>query len=276
MSANNRRCSVCRNVGHNRTHCEDPTVIQEFEMDKVIFNRLMLQKIQRNGVCFEFSHFISEIIDETNLNKLKYFVNRYGSISNVRKPLLVATYIYHLCDQFIQSYQRMTPEIFFIADRERTYWYAKRMGIHAINNTNHIIMRHVNLPGTVPAAAVPTVADIPTPRWRAIPYSIFEWEDNDYVEKPRFNIQIIDQNIDIVKSESETTLECGICYDMIPKKKIVGLGCKHEFCDGCIEKTMTISQNTSTHPACAFCRAKYQSLCIQTNEFKEKMKSYCV
>lgn len=276
MQANNRRCSVCRNVGHTRTHCMDQLTIQEFENDKNIFNRLMIEKVRRNGYCIQFCHFINEIYYGININKLKFFVNRYGSISNIRKPRLVATYLYHLCNQFIENYQAMTPEIFFVADRERRYWHAKSMGNLVTDNTNHIVRRS-DIPGI--NANISNV--IPTPEWRLVSYLV-DWQENDYVEKPRFNIRLIESDkkpeeiiyIDI--DEMETTLECGICYDMIPDKNMVELGCKHAFCGGCIEKTMTISQNTNKHPSCAFCRMNYASLCVQTTDIKEKIKGYCL
>ena len=86
----------------------------------------------------------------------------------------------------------------------------------------------------------------------------------------KFNIKT-----NIVECNQNNECECNICYDNKEKKNFVKLNCGHEFCKDCIKQSF---KNTSTkYPNCAFCRGEIKNIELSSkeilNEFEDLLKN---
>jgi len=71
--------------------------------------------------------------------------------------------------------------------------------------------------------------------------------------------------------DPDSAVFCGICLeDSVPRKDIIALHCKHEFCGYCIVSTLkTVGNN---NPTCALCRRDMTALITHSADMKKYVK----
>lgn len=58
------------------------------------------------------------------------------------------------------------------------------------------------------------------------------------------------------------TRECGICYNEVATNKFVTINCSHSFCSDCIGSVFEMSVKNEVYPKCAFCRVPVSKVII--------------
>ena len=87
----------------------------------------------------------------------------------------------------------------------------------------------------------------------------------------KFNIQSI---IEITAEDNTHSTECSICWNDKANSTFVKFGCNHEFCKDCVVETLRREEKPL--PCCALCRSDVQSITSKTVEIHTELAVFIV
>ena len=232
-SAPLRRCSFCRQPGHNIAKCDSDRLIE--------FETICENAVRNMATPQIFKEWLSQNYTNDQL-LLKTFAMRkckVNSRTNIADCIdLITQYIF-------DRYKILEPD-----EDEET-----RELLHALDELQILAetdLTHID--GDIELQVNEQY------RQQYIQYMIdiilLFMTDREVAEPTNFNILA---DIDATRNEeSSVENDCSICWDQKETSKFVKLNCKHEFCNECIVKT--IAANKHRNPCCALCRAEITSI----------------
>lgn len=236
-----RRCSFCRNAGHNISRCDDIR-LHDFEQ-----------------LCIETKSYLS-------LHEFRGWLEDYAFIN----PLLVRSYAVSKCGCSVGQYRFSHIEAIIIRIRMLIENAARQNVNLNLFNDNSLISLNLNID------EMSTIQLIEYIRYGFYQsrdlYSYYDALANRLIGEEslhtnrKFNIQT-----SIVECLHTDEHECGICYDTKAKHNFIKLNCDHEFCDECVKQSL---KNVRTeNPQCAFCRTEIKNMEVSSqsirNEFND-------
>jgi hypothetical protein len=232
-----RRCSFCRNTGHNITSCNDPR-LAEFEQ-LCIDRNTTLGIIEFRNWLFNYS------IDNPNIVKA-YAVKYCGC--TVRHCLL--TCIDHTTSRIRELYSGIQREI----NSDREFWNT----LVFISQTP-ILIQMINGANTIEELRDGII----------FVEMLNRFCDDDLTPSRKFNIQTT-----VVECLYTNICECNICYESKNKHDFVKLNCGHELCKDCIKQSL---QNVRTEqPCCAFCRSEITNLELASQSIQDELNELVI
>lgn len=239
-----RRCSCCRNEGHNITQCNDPTLLN-FRTN--LTNR-------RNELREIHSIDINE--------KITYFeMWLYGQDHN-----LIKSYAMRFCGAYSRNNLQLCVQKII-----SLLWNVEANIFGSHSQTYGIIHDYTPLPAI-------SIMDIQADSLYYLDLRLIEIltglrnreQIND--ENTKFEINTV---LCIDVEELETEEDCNICYEKTQKCKMVTLNCKHKFCGDCVSQTLK-KCNKFRFPNCAMCRTKIDCILVNSNEVLNTLKENVV
>lgn len=240
-----RRCSCCRNEGHNITYCNDPTLLN-FRTN--LTNR-------RNELREIHSIDIGE--------KIAYFETwLYGQDRH-----LIKSYAIRFCGAYTHN------NLQFCVQKIISLLWNVQLNIFGWQSQTYgIIHDYTSLPAAV------SIMDIPDDSLNYLDLRLAEilagLRNNHQVndENTKFKINTI---LCVEVEELETENDCNICYEKTKNQNMVTLNCKHKFCGDCVSQTLK-KCNKFTLPNCAMCRTKIDCILVNSNEVLNTLKENIV
>ena len=226
------RCSFCRRAGHNRLTCDDPRLL-DFELTCATQCQTLSE--------VEFYNWLSQTYNENDSNLLKTYAAKktrtptyqLNDITNCKYS--ITNYIY---DTYRYSYNY---SIYNDLSVQENYNLEIRMNTSLINDINSAYM---------------FLDMINTTNLRRI-------EEQQLSRK--FSISSILQEHD----DTEECLDCCICFENYKKTEFVTLNCNHEFCNGCLQKSL--QSDIREKPCCAYCRTEITTITSNTSKVYNEM-----
>jgi hypothetical protein len=246
------KCRACHNHGHELKNCTDPLIVGQFEQDKLIFHRLLTNRLRElEFISLAFCSFAVEI-HKTPKHVLKYLIMKNGGRTRrVNKARLSAKYMSILFDDFIQvscDDGSMSEDSYKyeLLEAEQNYW---------LNISNGVTMEYAS---EIYNALLNRIMLNATIRDTAIMNNLTSLPIVPLIET--MDVQMMP----IEKLNFEDDFECCICFETLNELDSVELNCAHSFCGVCVSKTIKTCEKNHTRPNCALCRSEYTQLKLKT------------
>ncbi len=239
-----RRCSCCRNEGHNVTMCNDARLL----------NFRIILTTRRNELREIHSIDINE--------KIAYFETwLYGQDQH-----LIKSYAMRFCGAYSRNNLQLCIQKII-----SLLWNVEADIFGSQPQTYGII--HVYTP--LPAVSIMDIQD------DSLNY--LDLRLAEILAGLRNNRQVNDENtkfeintvlcVEVEELESED--DCNICYEKTKNRNMVTLNCNHKFCGQCVSQTLK-KCNKFKLPNCAFCRTKIDCILVNDNKVMNILKENVV
>jgi hypothetical protein len=232
-----RRCSFCRQTGHNITNCNDERLI-EFE-----------------NSCLSVHETLSE-------REFYTWICDYA----IQHPSLSRAYAVRYCGGSIRNrnfVDRIVQQIAQISTSRRV-----RNNLRTINTITNLF-RRTDLPISQTVEELVRTHGMDNPQVShelltiAYTMTILSRFNENITQNKKFNI-----NTNIVERADTDKCECNICYQDKEMNKFVKLNCGHKFCKDCMKETL---KNVRTkNPQCAFCRSEIKNMELSNHEIRDE------
>lgn len=229
-------CSFCKDPNHTINHCSSQYILRLWFDMYNIFLNLKNEPRYSNDI--DRLYYRMRIILGRNYSVSELKVVCYRKILNFSSTRRSKVY---LIDKIIEECSveyELSNRIEWGIDRTPDH-------IHILNNTETIG------PDVIPVQLL-----------------------NHYDKQPNTQFNILFELIET--PETETTVECGICYEIKNHINFILYNCNHQVCGSCAKQ---IFCNTSiAGPTCAFCREPVKEIGVKKQEILDEIcgKTYFV
>jgi len=245
-----RRCSLCRQPGHNITRCNSERLLQ-FE-----------------AVCADAVVNINNPDDFQNWLRVNYgndlLLLKAFCIRKLRTTVRFSLneYIHYVTEYIFRTYKN-TPEALLEDDDDMPPLIPANVNESFEENFNNVI---VNLT-TIYNYEVTEDTNFQMSLIRQYTsYLLYLFRslrirDEYFQDQSQRNIVLSVEDNDENLNE---TCQCSICWDDKELRQFVKLDCNHEFCKDCIRQSVTAETRTNLH--CALCRGEVRTMRLRTQE----------
>ncbi len=248
-----RRCSFCRNTGHNISTCNDQRL---FEFEHLCINQRATLNIA------EFRNWLLDYSVVFPSVTRAYAVRYCGCTTRTYLHLCVADIVERInrlnsapsnsntehSAEFNQRLRRL----------EENALEVLRQRIGHITRDN---LTNFNLHHNGSRLDLISMVEI----FRHFINSAHE----EAMQSRKFNIET-----NIVECSQTNHCECNICYESKLKPEFVKLNCGHEFCKDCIKQSL---KNVRTsNPQCAFCRSEIVNMELTSQDIRNEFNDSIV
>jgi hypothetical protein len=246
LSRSVRRCSFCRQTGHNITRCDNNRLI-EFELaceygvinieTEDMFKEWLIQNYSDSlDLLKTFAISKLRVNSRTTLTECIELITRY--IFNTYKNQTVE----QLVDENVITEEDIEAELLRVLNGLRNIGQPQTVEEnedHFINNTRREYMEYIT------DVLILTMLN-----------NMLSQNIEETIPPRKLNIV---SDVDVTMLDDKNIYpDCSICLEKVDSCKIVKLNCKHEFCNECIIKTIkTENRNTL---CCALCRAEISNI----------------
>ena len=246
-------CSYCGESNHNIRNCFSPSILNNYNDIKSIFQSSVSNDQFITVICRFYNLSILKVVSvkfaysKASLNKKDHSLRLYNHFRNVLTytPDTLPSYAQDL-NQFDES-----NEITWFIDRNRM-----RNNIYEnapIYNENVTITNDfINFISTA--------------------YLVDDFIPFVQNEKKKYYITPIVSKYKNVKKICVLE-DCPICYEQLKYEDIVTLNCNHEFCKTCIVQSLHTVKNGD--PSCALCREKICSMLVPDVKTYDTIAEFC-
>jgi hypothetical protein len=218
-----RRCSYCREEGHNVTSCN--------HNDLIVFES-MLHTLKQILQASEY---------EMTVSQMKQYLNVWLLVDIDRR--LTRGFAMRKCGGLSRdSIQKCCDKIIYYI------WPNSENDMIEIEASTTVDMLYQLL----------VDEDITQLQRNRLYVLITILEQAEQAGQTKFAIETEYKNL---LSDTETR-ECGICYNELSTNKFVTINCSHSFCSDCIRRVFETSVKNEVNPKCAFCRVPVSKVII--------------
>lgn len=266
LNSNYRRCSFCRNHGHNIKSCNNIELLK--------FKKTIIE--MRNNYILEPAVF-SQLINELPVNLICALAVRECNIlarNASRNECITAIYNKYMRNAILRLNEINSSntnysenELTEINNQINNYTNSNNnltndTNNHLTNDTDNESNNEYDNDLISVSSSSDTESDVEDE-------SIITWQidrtgNYEYLNKQNTCIYSITKtlNIDTTTFNNPSNYtKCGICYEEKLKEVFIQLQCNHEFCQDCIYQQLNIKKAT-----CAFCREKMEHFNIRSQE----------
>jgi hypothetical protein len=246
-------CSFCGELGHNRVTCNNQRLLN-FE----IACSTECQTLQEN----EFKDWLLETY-HNNIILLKKFVYKKLRIQTSRIQNILF-YINEITRYIYETYKYQHQHNLSETDTDSDYESLPDL-ISVENEYNDIsiidnFIRDYNTNAYINYYSSNMDLNLE---------NIFDYVNQQTKEK-KFAIESVMETLE--NDIAEQTYECCICFESYNKSNFIKLGCQHEFCNNCVQKSLYIDKRPN--PCCAYCRKVVTKMICRTNIIHDKMSEF--
>lgn len=254
-----RRCSLCRQPGHNILRCNSERILQfeaicanavvninnpddfknwlrqHYAYDLLLLKAFCIRKlyITRRLSLDDYIHHISEYIFRTYKNQTQVEVEALLEDDDDIPPPLIAAYNpANINELFEENYNNVITNLITIYNYEVTEDTNLQMSV-VMRYTQYLLYLFRSLP-------------------------IRE----NYIQEQ--NQRTVVLSVENNNENLDETCQCSICWDDKELRQFVKLDCNHEFCKDCIRQSVTAETRTNLH--CALCRGEVITMRLRTQE----------
>jgi hypothetical protein len=254
-------CSYCGECNHNIRHCSHPSIINNYNDIKSIFQSSVNIDNFITVICRFYNSSILKVVSvkfaysKASLNKKDHSLRLYNHFRNLSNLL---TYTPDTLPSYAQDLNQ-------IDESNDISWFIDRNPMrNIIDEMIPLYNDFINYENYIAAED------------EFIPISRnLENEFND-VKKKYYITPIVSRfNNKNKKSKEICVLDnCPICYEPLKYEDIVTLNCNHEFCKTCIIQTLHYVKNSD--PSCALCREKICSMLVPDVKTYDTVAEFCI
>jgi len=245
-----KRCSYCREEGHNITKCCSPQIAKlDKRGDEIgLFDVIVLMFCN------------SEIVNYAIVYKEKYnFTKKWlNNLTIQETKVLTFKHKFHETHKN-ESIENQKKRLFY-------YYFDDRISNYSYTDYAALLFDIRNISKDKFSTYSKMYVDlIEEPELKRELKSELERISEYLYPSKKFNIKI-------TKTRKTTTkTECPICYETM--KTIIKTNCNHEFCDSCIK---TYLDSCEKHPSCPLCRESVMELKTTNKKIEQVLKKYCI
>jgi hypothetical protein len=248
-----RRCSFCKEPGHNIKNCTDNRLL-DFEYDCSVH-------VQNAMSMLDFTFWINEAYS-ANKELLKSYAVNKGLIKNKHKHSFfecckkISSY---LCEIYkpefsVEENEEESLESMMLNLVERFGTQSERFTMPQFEIQDNVGIERILMREML---AYMLVRDMFNPG-----------EENNAVVKRKINLT----SKNIIYIDTNELCECGICLNDKMEKDIIELQCVHQVCKECV--IQIIQTKKDGNPTCPYCRAEIIGLKCKTNDVKNELTPF--
>lgn len=237
-----RRCSFCRNEGHNISQCNDITLQNFYSL--LIDRRNELREIHSIDLDNKIAYFETWLHGQ-DIHLVKSFAMRFcGAYARNNIQLCV--------QKIIQMVWNVETNVYGL-----------------LSQIDEITEDYIPLP----SRTVMSIMDVEIEEFNLVDYLVDIRNNNEEPnENRKFQIKPI---LCLDTEELDVEEDCNICFEKTQFRNMITLNCKHKFCGDCVSQTFK-KCNKNKVPNCAMCRAKTDWFLVNDNKVLQKLKENIV
>ena len=237
-----RRCSFCREPGHNITRCISDRLTEFESACESEIRNIETQEVFKEWLIYNYSG-RQALLKTFAISKF-----RVSSRTNLTDCIdLIAQYIFNTYK--VSPEEELESDIMYILTNLR-YDGQREPHVRIVSD----IVEPSDLRDTTTREYMLYMTNL-------LVIDIFNNSFNQNIEEivPTIKLNIA-SNMDCTLFDEDTKItdECSICLEEIEQCKFVKLNCNHTFCKGCVIKT--IKTNNRSTLCCALCRSEISSI----------------
>lgn len=241
------KCSYCNKMGHKINKCNNNERIKKINdeiVERTVFSRVIMQPYPYTSLARRYLRLYLCGHSEMSLLMLCYYTNTKKYTTEYKKSSYINLLVEYYYQQLNKDSNTLTRMLNAITDEN----YEKY--------TNEILNNSVSLNLTFELEEM-------------VLYYVYFYRP----PQRKFNIQLV---TNINTNNTNTKIECPICYETIPNSQIIRTDCGHNYCKECLIKYFKSLNGSNAPPTCACCRKVMMMLEIKNKKMRDEIqKKYC-